>query len=129
MKKLDNGNHIVRAPTDLEPHISDDGVHPNTTTMVGLVFPQGDADEVTEAFEQKGYVWVDKEKRVPGPFYAPEDDELTGDRKFTFRSNFLTTSTYNLHPNVHHVETELKKSAHMLSGDGSEFISRLSGSG
>ena len=50
MRKLENGNHIVRAPTGIEPHISDDGAHPNPTTMVGLRIQHDNADEATEAF-------------------------------------------------------------------------------
>ena len=68
MRRLDNGNHIVRAPVGLRPHVSSDGIHPNPITMVGLMIPQVGDNEVTEAFEQKGFVWMDKEKMVHGPF-------------------------------------------------------------
>jgi len=116
MKELENGNHIVRAPVGLVTHVSDDGVHPNPTTMVGLRVQQDDAEEAKEAFEQKGFVWMDKEKRVPGPFYVPEEGEV--DRLFTHKSNFLTTPTYNLDPDLHHVEETLRKEAHVFSRNG-----------
>ena len=116
MQELANGNHIVRAPVGLATHVSDDGVHPNPTTMVGLKVQQDDPEEAKEAFEQKGFVWIDKEKRVPGPFYVAEEGEV--DRLFTFRSNFLTTPTYNLDPDLHHVEEALRREASVFSRNG-----------
>jgi len=53
MQELANGNHIVRAPVGLATHVSDDGVHPNPTTMVGLRVQHDDPEEAKEAFEQK----------------------------------------------------------------------------
>ena len=47
MRRLDNGNHVVRAPVGLRPHVSSDS-NPNPNTMVGLMIPQVDDDEVTE---------------------------------------------------------------------------------
>ena len=62
---------------------------------------------------------MDKEKIVPGPFYIPEYDEQTGDRKFTHASSVLTTTTYNLDPNLHRVETQVRFAAQTRSRDGS----------
>ena len=58
---------------------------------------------------------MDKEKMVPGPFYIPEYDELTGDRKFTHASTVLTTTTYNLDSDLHHVETRVRNDAQTRS--------------
>ena len=73
---------------------------------------------MTEYFEQKGFAWMDKEKLVPGPFYIPEYDELTGDRKFTHTSSALTTTTYNLDSEIHHIETEVGSDAQPQSREG-----------
>ena len=62
MGKFENGNHTVRAPVDLQPLVTTDGIHPNPIAMVGLKIPKDDDDEMPEAFEQKGFVWMDKEK-------------------------------------------------------------------
>ena len=59
-----------------------------------------------------------KEKMIPGPFYIPEDDGLTGDRKFTYTSSMLTTTTYNLDSEIHHVETGVKNEAQTRSREG-----------
>ena len=83
----------------------------NPATMVGLVLDRVNDDEVTEDFEQKGFVWMDKEKMVPGPFYIPEYDEFTGDRKFTNASSVLTTTTYNLDSDLHRIETKVRNDA------------------
>ena len=48
--------------------------------MVGLVLDRVADDEVTEDVEQKVFVWMDKEKMVPGPSYIAEYDADTGDR-------------------------------------------------
>ena len=73
---------------------------------------------MTEDFEQKGFVWMDKEKMVPGPFYIPEYDADTGDRKFTHTSSVLTTTTYNLDPHLHRVETRVRNDAQTRSEEG-----------
>ena len=46
----------------------------------------------------------------------------TGDRKFINTSSVLTTSTYNLDPRLHQVETQLRNAAQTKAKDGS-FIS------
>ena len=75
-----------------------------------MVLKVGD-DEETGEFERQGFVWIDKEKMIPGPLYRAEDYEETGDRKFTRHSSFLITLTYNLDPNLHKVETRVKNAA------------------
>ena len=64
------------------PLFSEDSNHPHPTTMVGLKQDKDVEGEITEDFEKKGFTWTDKEKQTPSPFHIPEDDELTGDRKF-----------------------------------------------
>ena len=73
---------------------------------------------MTEDFEQKGIVWMDREKMVPGPFYIPEYDEIIGDRKFTHASSVSTTTTYNLDSDFHRVETRVRNYAQTLSKEG-----------
>ena len=90
--------------------------------MVGLKQDKVVDGKVTEDFEQTCFVWMDKEKMVPGPFYIPEYDELTGDRKFTHSSSVLTTTTYNLDSELHHIETKVRNDAQTLSREG-KFIS------
>ena len=121
MGRLGNGNHIVRAPAVLQPAVSCDSSASNPITMVGLRQDRVVDGVVTEDFEQKGFVWMDKEKMVPGPFYIPEYDELTGDRKFTPTSSVLTTTTYNLDSDLHHIETKVRNDAQTLSEEG-KFI-------
>ena len=70
----------MRVTTGLKPHVSSTSHHDNPTTMVGLVVPQVDDDEETEEFERQGFVWIDKEKKILGPFYRAEYDEEIGDR-------------------------------------------------
>ena len=53
MRRLDNGNHIVRAPVGLQPTVSFDGIHHNPTSMVGLMIPQVDDSEMKEVLEQQ----------------------------------------------------------------------------
>ena len=64
------------------------------------------------------FAWMGKEQSVPGPFYIPEYDELTGDWKFTHASVVLTTTTYNLDPHLHRVETRVRNDARTRSKDG-----------
>ena len=41
---------------------------------MGLIQDRVADDEVTEDLLQKGVVWMDKEKMVPGPFYIAKYD-------------------------------------------------------
>ena len=114
MGRLGNGNHIVRAPVGLQPTVSCDSNASNPITMVGLKQDKVVDGVATEDVEHNGVVWMDKEKMVPGLFYIPEYDELT--------SSVLTTTTYNLDSELHHIEANVRNDAQTLSKEG-KFIS------
>ena len=81
--RLSIDNHIIRAHIGLQPTVSSDCNVSSPITMVGLKQDKAVEGNVTVDFEQKGFAWMDKEKLIPGPVHIPEDDELTGDMKFT----------------------------------------------
>ena len=64
MGRLGNGNHIVRAPVGLQLIVSCDSNASNPITMVGSKQDKVVDGIVTEYFEQRGFVWMDKEKLV-----------------------------------------------------------------
>ena len=91
-------NPIVRTIGGLQPHVTDDGNHPNTITMVGLKNDNSAEGEAIKTFEKLGFTLTDKEKTISSLFHFPVDDDRSGDRKFVYTSTVLTTTNYNLDP-------------------------------
>ena len=111
-------NHILKCPDSTEVYISSQGPPPHTVSVIGLRPMKDDSTETADADVKRCYPWANDEKTLPGPFDAPEIDELTGDQICCRSSLLLTTCCLNIDDDSILDEAKIKQATHCIATGG-----------